>query len=137
MSPLQHAPLLGCGQVRHTRLRPARNSFAYDTYFLMLPLRSLRAQPSAALARNRFGLISFFDRDHGDGGPDSLAWIDALLASEGIADATGEVWLHCYPRVLSTPSSRSASGIATAPTTRWPPSSSRSTTPSASAIATC
>ena len=100
MSALQHAPLLGCGQVRHARLRPARNSFAYDTYFLMLPLRSLRARPSAALARNRFGLISFFDRDHGDGGPDSLAWIDALLASEGIADATGEVWLHCYPRVL-------------------------------------
>ena len=100
MSPLQHAPLLGCGQVRHTRLRPARNSFSYDTYFLMLPLRSLRARPSAALARNRFGLISFFDRDHGDGGPDCLAWIDALLASEGIADATGEVWLHCYPRVL-------------------------------------
>ncbi len=100
MTTLHHAPLIGCGQVRHTRLRPARNSFAYATYFLMLPLRSLRARPHPALARNRFGLISFFDRDHGDGGPDSLAWIDALLASEGIADATGEVWLHCYPRVL-------------------------------------
>jgi len=100
VSAPEHVPLLGCGQVRHTRLRPARNSFAYDTYFLMLPLRTLRARPSAALARNRFGLISFFDRDHGDGGPDSLAWIDALLAREGIAGATGEVWLHCYPRVL-------------------------------------
>ena len=93
-------PLIGSGQVRHTRLRPARHSFAYATYFLMLPLRSLRAQPSAALARNRFGLISFFDRDHGDGGPDSLAWIDTLLARENITDARGEVWLHCYPRVL-------------------------------------
>ncbi|CAN5238477.1 DUF1365 domain-containing protein [soil metagenome] len=93
-------PLIGTGQVRHTRLRPARNSFAYPTYFLMLPMRSLREQPSAALARNRFGLISFFDADHGDGGADSLAWLDALLAREGIADASGEVWLHCYPRVL-------------------------------------
>ena len=100
MSMAGNAPLIGTGQVRHTRLRPSRNSFVYATYFLMLPMRSLRAQPSAALARNRFGLISFFDRDHGEGGPDSLAWIDALLASEGIADATGEVWLHCYPRVL-------------------------------------
>ena len=100
MSMAGNAPLIGTGQVRHTRLRPSRNSFVYATYFLMLPMCSLRAQPSAALARNRFGLISFFDRDHGDGGPDSLAWIDALLASEGIADATGEVWLHCYPRVL-------------------------------------
>ncbi len=93
-------PLIGTGQVRHTRLRPARNSFAYPTYFLMLPMRSLREQPSATLARNLFGLISFFDADHGDGGADSLAWLDALLAREGIADATGEVWLHCYPRVL-------------------------------------
>jgi uncharacterized protein len=93
-------PHIGTGQVRHTRLRPVRNQFAYPTYFLMLPLRSLRAQPCAALHRNRFGLLSFADRDHGDGGPDCLAWLDALLAAEGIADATGEVWLHCYPRVL-------------------------------------
>jgi uncharacterized protein len=92
--------LIGVGQVRHTRLRPARNSFAYSTYFLLLPMRSLRAQPAPALARNRFGLISFFDRDHGEGGADSLAWIDKLLVGEGIADASGEVWLHCYPRVL-------------------------------------
>ncbi len=93
-------PLVGLGQVRHARLRPARNSFTYGTYFLMLPMRGLRAQPSSALARNRFGLISFHDRDHGDGRADSLSWLDELLAREGVADADGEVWLHCYPRVL-------------------------------------
>ena len=93
-------PLLGRGQVRHTRLRPVPNRFAYPTYFLMLPMRSLRTQPSPDLPRNRFGLVSFHDRDHGDGRDDSLAWLDELLAREGIADATGEVWLHCYPRVL-------------------------------------
>ena len=93
-------PLIGLGQVRHVRLRPALNRFAYPTYFLMLPMRRLRQAPHADLARNRFGLISFHDRDHGDGGSDSLAWLDALLRSEGIADAAGEVWLHCYPRVL-------------------------------------
>ncbi len=92
--------MLGIGEVRHTRLRPARNQFTYPTYFLMLPMRSLHAAPSPVLKRNRFGLISFFDRDHGDGGADSLAWLDALLAREGIAGATGEAWLHCYPRVL-------------------------------------
>jgi len=92
--------MLGVGEVRHTRLRPARNQFNYPTYFLMLPMRRLREAPSATLKRNRFGLISFFDRDHGAGGADSLAWLDALLAREGIVDATGEAWLHCYPRVL-------------------------------------
>jgi DUF1365 family protein len=29
-----------------------------------------------------------------------LGWLDALLEHEGIHDATGEVWLHTYPRVL-------------------------------------
>src|SRR3989344_4698121 len=28
------------------------------------------------------------------------AWLDELLRTEGVTDATGEVWLHCYPRVL-------------------------------------
>ena len=93
-------PLIGFGQVRHTRLRPALNRFAYPTYFLMLPMRRLRAAPHADLARNRFGLISFYDRDHGDGRADSLAWLDELLLRDGITDANGEVWLHCYPRVL-------------------------------------
>ena len=96
--------LIGFGQVRHTRLRPARHAFAYPTYFLMLPLRSLAGTPCNALAHNRAGLLSFYDRDHGDGRTPqqggALAWIDALLQSEGISDASGEVWLHCYPRVL-------------------------------------
>ena len=100
MNTASPQPLIGTGQVRHTRLRPVKHSFAYGTYFLMLPMRRLRAQPAPALARNRFGLISFHDRDHGDGRDDSLAWLDEILHSEGIADAQGEVWLHCYPRVL-------------------------------------
>ena len=58
--------LIGFGQVRHTRLRPRRNAFAYTTYFLMLPLRTLRTQGSGALARNRRAALAFFDRDHGD-----------------------------------------------------------------------
>lgn len=93
-------PQLGIGQVRHARLRPAVNRFAYPTWFLLLPLRRLRAQPHAALARNRAALVSFHDRDHGDGRADCLAWLDELLAREGVHDADGEVWLHCYARVL-------------------------------------
>lgn len=97
-------PLIGFGEVRHTRLRPTRHAFHYPTYFLMLPMRAMRAHGAGALAHNRAGLLSFHDRDHGDGGPDALAWLDALLASHGLAndggDAAGEVWLHTYPRVF-------------------------------------
>jgi len=91
---------LGTGVVRHTRLRPAAHTFEYPTYFLLLPMRALRAAPSLQLPRNRFGLISFHDRDHGDGGVDALAWLEELLRREGIADVDGEIWLHTYPRVL-------------------------------------
>ena len=92
--------LLGRGQVRHRRLRPQVHAFSYPTYFLMLPLRQLRKQPAADLPRNRWGLISFSDNDHGDGRADCLEWLDELLQTEGVGDASGEIWLHCYPRVM-------------------------------------
>ncbi len=30
----------------------------------------------------------------------ALAWLEELLRGEGITDAQGEIWLHCYPRIL-------------------------------------
>ena len=35
-------PQIGTGVVRHRRLRPQGHAFEYPTYFLMLPMRSLR-----------------------------------------------------------------------------------------------
>jgi uncharacterized protein len=95
-----HGAMIGTGVVRHRRLRPVENAFEYGTYFLMLPMRSLRAKACPQIHRNRFGLLAFHDRDHGDARSDALAWLDDLLHAEGIHDATGEVWLQTYPRVL-------------------------------------
>lgn len=92
--------MMGFGCVRHARLRPARNAFTYPTYFLMLPMRSLASHGAGELARNTIAAISFYDKDHGDGRADCLHWLDEVLRSEGVSDATGEAWLHCYPRVL-------------------------------------
>ncbi len=96
---------IGFGQVRHTRLRPRRHAFVYDTFFLMLPMRQLAdAHAMGGLAINRRAAISFHDRDHGDGrGPEAggaLAWLEDMLEREGIRDADGEVWLHTYPRIF-------------------------------------
>ena len=96
----QVLPLIGFGRVMHKRLRPASNAFNYPTYFLMLPMRSLHRQGSGVLAHNRSGALSFFDRDHGDGGDNAVLWLDDLLRREGVEDASGEIWLHTYPRVL-------------------------------------
>jgi DUF1365 family protein len=98
------AALLCFGQVRHQRLLPRRHAFHYGAYYLRLPLRALALQGGPGGGRlfghNRFNLLSFHDRDHGDGGGQLLPWIAALLAAEGVADADGEIWLQTMPRVL-------------------------------------
>ena len=94
-------PQIGFGSIRHARLRPAGNRFAYGGYFLRLPVRALARQPLRLrwLKRNGRGLFALNDADHGDGG-NALAWIDAQLVRAGIDDAKGEIWLHAFPRVL-------------------------------------
>ncbi len=90
------------GEVRHRRLRPAVNAFAYRVFFLRLPLRAMAGEGfgSRWISRNRFNLLSFHDADHGDGKQPLLQWADALLRDEGITDADGEIWLQTFPRVL-------------------------------------
>lgn len=96
-------PLIGFGQVRHTRLRPRHHAFSYGSWFWLLPMRALAVQPVDAVRRNARGWLSFHDADHGEGGADALAWLDGLLRQAGLWDdalAEGEVWLQTYPRVL-------------------------------------
>lgn len=91
------------GRVVHTRLRPKRNGFSYRVYQLRLPLRALERAGwpgTPLLRRNGFGLLSFHDADHGDGKTPLLEWIKGVLAQNGIDDADGEIWLHCFPRVF-------------------------------------
>ncbi|MFL6658317.1 MAG: DUF1365 domain-containing protein [Massilia sp.] len=99
--PEQATPQLCFGLVRHTRLRPVRNAFAYGTYYLRLPLRALSDGPIGGrlFSRNRFNLLSFVDSDHGDGAQPLLTWIESLLKQHGVLDADGEIWLQAMPRV--------------------------------------
>ncbi len=96
-------PLIGFGQVRHTRLHPKKNAFTYSTFFLLLPMRQLRRQGSESLPLNKWGAVSFYDADHGDGRSveqgGALGWIEELLLQEGVFNADGEIWLSCYPRI--------------------------------------
>ena len=102
--------LIGFGQVRHVRRRPAVHAFHYGAYFLMLPMRSIQNQNTAKdsdtgdLAINRAALLSFHDVDHGDGRlPEqggAVGWLSEMLEKEGIQDANGEIWLQTFPRVL-------------------------------------
>ena len=100
----QSKALLSSGVVRHERLRPRVHRFAYPTNFLLLPMRSLAQGMPTELPINRSAWMSFYDVDHGDGrSPQqggALAWLQEVLAQQGIEGADGEIWLQCYPRVL-------------------------------------
>jgi uncharacterized protein len=97
-------PQLAIGSTWHSRKDPARNAFKYGVYFLMLPMRAMRLaheqQAPSPLARNRWGLLSFYDRDHGLGDPDALAWVESLLSEAGVSHHGCEIWLQTFPRVL-------------------------------------
>ncbi|RBA23029.1 DUF1365 domain-containing protein [Herminiimonas fonticola] len=99
-------PQLCFGSVSHRRLRPVAHAFNYGVYFMRLPLRSMANthfdmnRLSRLFSHNRFNLLSFHDKDHGDDMQTPLEWIDGLLEREGIKDADGEIWLQAFPRVL-------------------------------------
>lgn len=104
MSHWPKKPMLGTGQVRHARLRPAVHRFAYRACFLWLPVRTLVRQPELLAQSGLNGpWLGFRPDDHGDGQPTMsqlLQWMDDLLQAHGISDADGEVWLQCFPRTL-------------------------------------
>jgi DUF1365 family protein len=97
-------PKINFGVVKHSRLRPAKNSFGYGVFTVSIPMRARQKNPTLLLKRglndNRFGLCSFFDKDHGKGDNDSLAWIENILQENHIQNTDGEIWLHTFPRVL-------------------------------------
>lgn len=93
---------LYAGVVGHTRLRPRRHALRYRIFMLLLDLDELEPLDGALrlFKVNRPGLLSFYERDHADGGPNGLkAKIAAHLADAGLPTG-GPIRLLCMPRVL-------------------------------------
>jgi DUF1365 family protein len=90
------------GRVMHARLHPFQHRFDYAVWSLLLDIDRIDDALAAAplLKRNRFGLASFHDRDHGprDGSP-LRPHVDRLLARAGLK-RPARVRLLCHPRVL-------------------------------------
>jgi len=92
------------GRVMHARLSPVRHRFQYRVFSLWLDVDRI-AETTAALrllTYDRFGLLSFYDRDHGprDGSP-LRPWVEKTLRTVGITPPDGAIRLLCFPRVLA------------------------------------
>jgi hypothetical protein len=88
------------GFVSHHRLAPRDHRFRYRVFALLLDLDEIDAlsEGSRLFKRNRPAVMSFNDRDHGDGG-DLHLWLDRLLREHGL-QAGGARRVLCYPRLF-------------------------------------
>jgi len=95
---IEHVP----GETFHGRHGAVRNAFRYRVDYLLLDPEAQAAGPRL-FARNRAGLVSVHDRDHG-GAPGrgrGAAWAREVLAGAGLgAVASGRLLLLAQPRVL-------------------------------------
>uniref|UniRef100_B0T1C9 DUF1365 domain-containing protein n=1 Tax=Caulobacter sp. (strain K31) TaxID=366602 RepID=B0T1C9_CAUSK len=91
------------GEVMHHRLRPKAHRFSYRVFWLLLDLDEVEGldRRLRLFSRNRFNLLSFHDRDHGDGSTTALrSQIEAWLGRAGVDIGDGPVRLLTMPRVL-------------------------------------
>jgi DUF1365 family protein len=94
------ASLYACRVMHRRRVAPFYR-FVYRVFYLLLDVDRIgeAARGAHLFSHNRFNLLAFHDRDHGDGG--SLrAWAEGLLAGAGIELAGGRIRLLALPRLL-------------------------------------
>jgi DUF1365 family protein len=96
------ASALYIGDVTHKRFRPRVHTLRYGIFQIYLDLDEAQALSDASLVFgfNKSRLLSFFERDHGDGSATPLkAQIEARVAAEGYATG-GPVRVMGLPRVF-------------------------------------
>jgi len=91
-------PQILFAKVMHARLFPKKNQFRYGIYYLAVPLSNLKSLPFAI---NKFGMLGFYERDHGaKDGSDLNLWAHEILKKYNIDKADGYITLVCMPRIL-------------------------------------
>ncbi len=93
------SPAILATKVFHKRLRPRVNQFTYTVYYLALPEASFATAENAVLRFNRFGLLSYHDRDHGKrDGSDARDWARSLLQECKLDCAADSLIVIAMPR---------------------------------------
>ncbi len=94
---MEMKPKLFISKVMHKRLFPKVNAFTYGIYYLAFPLSKIS---ELNIPRNKSGIMSFYDKDHGyKDGSNIAVWVKDTLKQSGI-ECNGEVILVTLPRIL-------------------------------------
>ena len=91
------------GKVIHKRFKPKEHYFNYSVFSLLIDLSELRKidQEISFFSLNKFNLISFHEKDHGERDGSSLEeWVKKNLEQNKIATVDIKIKLLCYPRIF-------------------------------------
>ena len=91
------------GTVVHKRFKPKIHFFRYKVFSLLIDLSELSTLDKKInfFSYNRFNLISFFDKDHGErDGTSLIEWVKKNLRENNIDTEEIKIKLLCYPRIL-------------------------------------
>jgi uncharacterized protein len=89
-------------RVMHRRRVPPLYRFVYRVFYLLLDIDRIdeAAHGLRLFSHNRFNLLAFHDRDHGDRSGHLRPWAEKVLAGAGIALEGGRIRLLALPRLL-------------------------------------
>ncbi len=91
------------GQVIHKRFKPKEHFFKYKVFSLFIDLAEINdiSKNIPFFSYNKFNLISFFDKDHGDRDGSNLKdWVIKQLEKQNINVENIKIKILCYPRIL-------------------------------------
>ena len=91
------------GTVIHKRFKPKIHFFKYKVFSLLIDLSELNFLDKnvSFFSYNKFNLISFFDKDHGErNGTSLIEWVKKNLKENEINHENINIKLLCYPRIL-------------------------------------
>ena len=91
------------GTVIHKRFKPKIHFFKYKVFSLLIDLSELEKLDKTInlFSYNKFNLVSFFDKDHGERDGSSLInWVKKNLNQNNIYCENITIKLLCYPRIF-------------------------------------
>ena len=91
------------GNVVHKRFKPKEHFFKYKVFSLFIDLSEIKEieKKISFFSYNKFNLISFFDKDHGDrNGTSLIEWVKNNLKKSGLDTREIKIKLLCFPRIF-------------------------------------